>query len=98
MVGVDKYLPKLIESCKKENPIEIRMKGISALQLLTRRDSNREALLSTGALNVLVDALKCTDPKMKESVQRYAAVSICDLIQMTGNYFCFIYIYLLYNY
>ncbi|KAI7854060.1 armadillo-type protein [Circinella umbellata] len=79
----DKYLPKLIESCKKENPIEIRMKGISALQLLTRRDSNREALLSTGALNVLVDALKCTDPKMKESVQRYAAVSICDLIQMT---------------
>ncbi|KAI9244676.1 hypothetical protein BDA99DRAFT_528851 [Phascolomyces articulosus] len=79
----DKYLPRLIESCKKENPIEIRMRAISALQLLTRRDSNREALLSTGALNVLVDALKCTDPKMKESVQRYAAVSICDLIQMT---------------
>ncbi|KAI8139436.1 armadillo-type protein [Fennellomyces sp. T-0311] len=79
----DKYLPKLIDSCKKDKPMKTQMRAISALQLLTRRDGNRSTLLSRGALEVLVDALKCTDPEMKESVQRYAAVSICDLIQMS---------------
>jgi hypothetical protein len=31
-----------------------------------------------------VDALKCTDPDMKEVTQRYVAVAICDLIQGSG--------------
>jgi hypothetical protein len=34
---------------------------------------------------VLVDALKCTDPEMKEVTQRYVAVAICDLIQGSGK-------------
>lgn len=34
---------------------------------------------------MLVDALKCTDPEMKEVTQRYVAVAICDLIQGSGN-------------
>lgn len=42
------------------------------------------ALLEAGALVVLVDALKCTDPDMKEVTQRYVAVAICDLIQGNG--------------
>jgi hypothetical protein len=41
--------------------------------------------LEAGALSVLVDALKCTDPDMKEITQRYVAVAICDLIQGSGK-------------
>lgn len=48
-------------------------------------ENNKAALLEAGALGVLVDALKCTDPEMKEVTQRYVAVAICDLIQGSGN-------------
>lgn len=47
-------------------------------------ENNKIALLEAGALVVLVDALKCTDPDMKEVTQRYVAVAICDLIQGNG--------------
>lgn len=77
------YLPKLIAACEKDQPIEIRSKALPSLQLLTRKENNKIALLEAGALVVLVDALKCTDPDMKEVTQRYVAVAICDLIQ--GN-------------
>jgi hypothetical protein len=43
------------------------------------------ALLNAGALEVMVDALKCTDPDMKEVTQRHVAVGICDLIQGSGK-------------
>ncbi|KAI8371916.1 hypothetical protein BD560DRAFT_395831 [Blakeslea trispora] len=77
------YLPKVIASCDKSQSIETRSKALPALQLLTRKENNKTALLEAGALSVLVDALKCTDPEMKEVTQRYVAVAICDLIQ--GN-------------
>lgn len=32
-----------------------------------------------------MDTLKCTDPEMKESTLRYAAVALCDLTQMSGK-------------
>lgn len=48
-------------------------------------ENNKATLLEAGALGVLVDALKCTDPAMKEVTQRYVAVAICDLIQGSGN-------------
>lgn len=47
-------------------------------------ENNKTTLLEAGALGVLVDALKCTDPAMKEVTQRYVAVAICDLIQGSG--------------
>ncbi|KAI8370486.1 uncharacterized protein BYT42DRAFT_582594 [Radiomyces spectabilis] len=77
----EEYLPSIIEACKKEQPIESRSKALAVLQLLTRRDQNKTALLSAGALPVLVDALKSTEPGMAEITQRYVAVAICDLIQ-----------------
>ncbi|KAI8329366.1 hypothetical protein EDC96DRAFT_529431 [Choanephora cucurbitarum] len=77
------YLPKIVAACDKSQPIETRSKALPALQLLTRKENNKTALLEAGALSVLVDALKCTDPEMKEVTQRYVAVAICDLIQ--GN-------------
>lgn len=49
-------------------------------------ENNKTALLEAGALVVLVDALKCTDPDMKEVTQRYVAVAICDLIQGNGTH------------
>ncbi|KAI8083959.1 uncharacterized protein B0P05DRAFT_535605 [Gilbertella persicaria] len=75
------YLPKIIDACDKHQPIDIRSKALPSLQLLTRKENNKTALLEAGALGVLVDALKCTDPDMKEVTQRYVAVAICDLIQ-----------------
>ena len=81
--------------------MDIRSKSLYSLQLLTRKgihilvkcesylmihkEGNKAALLQAGALNVLVDALKCTDPDMKEVTQRYVAVAICDLIQGSGK-------------
>ena len=53
--------------------------------LICSIENNKTALLEAGALRVLVDALKCTDPGMKEVTQRYVAVAICDLIQGSGN-------------
>lgn len=50
----------------------------------TKLENNKATLLEAGALGVLVDALKCTDPAMKEVTQRYVAVAICDLIQGSG--------------
>lgn len=50
-------------------------------------ENNRAALLAAGALQVLVDILKCTDSEMPETTQRYAAVAICDLIQGSGKYY-----------
>ncbi|KAI7904924.1 uncharacterized protein BX663DRAFT_501050 [Cokeromyces recurvatus] len=75
------YLPKIITACSKDQPIEIRSKALPALQLLTRKENNKAVLIAEGALEVLVDALKCTDPNMKEVTKRYAAVAVCDLIQ-----------------
>ncbi|KAI9480390.1 MAG: hypothetical protein EXX96DRAFT_562409 [Benjaminiella poitrasii] len=75
------YLPKIIAACNKDQPIEIRTKALPALQLLTRKENNKAVLIAEDALEVLVDALKCTDPSMEEVTQRYAAVAICDLIQ-----------------
>ncbi|KAI8091717.1 hypothetical protein BDF21DRAFT_410072 [Thamnidium elegans] len=75
------YLPNIIAACGKEQPIDIKSKALPSLQLLTRKENNKAALLEAGALGVLVDALKCTDPEMKEVTQRYVAVAICDLIQ-----------------
>ncbi|KAG0190969.1 hypothetical protein DFQ28_001174 [Apophysomyces sp. BC1034] len=52
---------------------------------------NRTALLAAGALGVLVEALKCTDPEMDESTKRFVAVAICDLIQGSDiNKYCII--------
>lgn len=53
-------------------------------------ENNKATLLEAGALGVLVDALKCTDPAMKEVTQRYVAVAICDLIQGSGMRWHFI--------
>ncbi|CEG74833.1 hypothetical protein RMATCC62417_09971 [Rhizopus microsporus] len=75
------HLPKIIAACADDQPMDIRSKSLYSLQLLTRKEGNKAALLQAGALNVLVDALKCTDPDMKEVTQRYVAVAICDLIQ-----------------
>lgn len=56
------------------------------LKLIILLENNRAALLAAGALQVLVDTLKCTDNAMPETTQRYAAVAICDLIQGSGKY------------
>ncbi|KAF7728688.1 hypothetical protein EC973_005725 [Apophysomyces ossiformis] len=77
----EKYLPVIIRACNHKQSVAMRSKALIALQLLTRREGNKAALLSAGALGVLVDALKCTDPEMEESTKRFAAVAICDLIQ-----------------
>ncbi|KAI8639010.1 hypothetical protein BD408DRAFT_485133 [Parasitella parasitica] len=83
------YLPKIIAACDKGQPIEIKSKALPSLQLLTRKENNKTTLLEAGALNVLVDALKCQDPAMKEVTQRYVAVAICDLIQGSdANKYC----------
>ncbi|KAG2206826.1 hypothetical protein INT47_007582, partial [Mucor saturninus] len=83
------YLPKIIAACDKNQSIEIKSKALPSLQLLTRKENNKAALLEAGALGVLVDALKCTDPDMKEVTQRYVAVAICDLIQGSDiNKYC----------
>ncbi|KAF9430130.1 hypothetical protein BGZ76_000954 [Entomortierella beljakovae] len=57
---------------------EERWKGVTTLQLLTRNEHNRAALVDAGALEILVNALK--DPENREKLHRYAAVSICELI------------------
>jgi hypothetical protein len=49
------------------------------------KENNKATLVDAGALRVLVDALKCTDPGMKEVTQRYVAVAICDLVQGSGK-------------
>ncbi|CAO3652222.1 unnamed protein product [Mucor fragilis] len=83
------YLPKIIAACDKDQPIETKSKALPSLQLLTRKENNKATLLEAGALGVLVDALKCTDPAMKEVTQRYVAVAICDLIQGSDiNKYC----------
>ncbi|KAI9019287.1 armadillo-type protein [Phycomyces nitens] len=79
----DAYLPIIINACRNDQPVEDRSNALTTLQLLTRRERNKPGLLGAGALNVLVEALKCTEPDMKETTKRYVAVAICDLIQ--GN-------------
>jgi hypothetical protein len=74
-----------VAACKEDQSIELRSKALPSLQLLTRKENNRVALLNAGALEVMVDALKCTDPDMKEVTQRHVAVGICDLIQGSGK-------------
>ncbi|KAG0182048.1 hypothetical protein DFQ29_006028 [Apophysomyces sp. BC1021] len=87
----DKHLPTIIRACNSKQPIKMRSKTLIALQLLTRREGNRTALLAAGALGVLVEALKCTDPEMDESTKRFVAVAICDLIQGSDiNKYCII--------
>ncbi|KAI7884559.1 ARM repeat-containing protein [Lichtheimia hyalospora FSU 10163] len=84
------YLPVIVQACKKESPLDTREKAVSSLHLLTRRDSNRPALLAAGVLDILVETLKDTEPPMSESAQRYAAVAICDLIQGSDGCKCYI--------
>ncbi|KAG0235925.1 hypothetical protein BGW41_000616 [Actinomortierella wolfii] len=61
----------------------IRWKGVTTIQLLTRNDANRAALIEAGALKVLVDVLR--DPSNREKSHRYATVSICELISGSGK-------------
>ncbi|KAL0073218.1 armadillo-type protein [Phycomyces blakesleeanus] len=79
----DAYLPIIISACRNDQPVEDRSNALTTLQLLTRRERNKPGLLAAGALDVLVEALRCTEPDMKETTKRYVAVAICDLIQ--GN-------------
>ncbi|KAF8979251.1 hypothetical protein BGZ46_005682, partial [Entomortierella lignicola] len=68
----------ILDTIAESDIEEERWKGVTTLQLLTRNEHNRAALVDAGALEILVDTLK--DPENREKSHRYAAVSICELI------------------
>ncbi|KAF9170064.1 hypothetical protein BGX20_009471, partial [Mortierella sp. AD010] len=71
-------LQYILDTVAESDIEEERWKGVTTLQLLTRNEHNRAALVDAGALEILVDTLK--DPENREKLHRYAAVSICELI------------------
>ncbi|KAF9165672.1 hypothetical protein DFQ26_009616 [Actinomortierella ambigua] len=70
-----RFILDMVEHSPNER---IRWKGVTTIQLLTRNDANRTALIDSGALKVLVNVLR--DPSNREKSHRYATVSICELI------------------
>ncbi|KAI9302216.1 hypothetical protein BJ944DRAFT_290330 [Cunninghamella echinulata] len=84
-------LSYIITTCQKDQPIELRSKALTALQLLTQKKKHRPTLLEQGALGVLVEALASNEEEMKEITQRNVAMAICDLIQENDiNKYCVI--------
>ncbi|KAM3582119.1 hypothetical protein VKS41_005548 [Umbelopsis sp. WA50703] len=78
---LDEHLPSVIQACRLTETVEYQIKGISALQLLSRTEANKKKLVDAGALDVLVDMLKSVDKDIPEATHRSAAVALCDLIQ-----------------
>ncbi|RUS21036.1 hypothetical protein BC937DRAFT_93802 [Endogone sp. FLAS-F59071] len=71
----NKYLPDIIKACQSHQNPDTRLRGVTTLQLLSRNDA--------GALEVLVELLRATD--LRETAQKYAAVAICDLVQLVDE-------------